>query len=765
MKKPKMRLNFKQSKYLTNLFTVITASTIIIVTLLSLIFYFSAQHYIERALYKSFFDEFKRTEAVLESLTDDVRSHLTYLQQLEGAQMLINSSEITRSEERGALNAISAYRSSNAMIYSVYIYNSHLDRYYVIGSQNSVRNHSFFDSEITDIIKSSQAFDFSQSISRTIPSEEYSKEKNLNVFTYILPENYSLQSREKGYIIINVLAEDILKYIFNSSHDSETSMFFYDNQKDSVISSGDAPDYLRVGRKTAKRTGESGYFIYHGKADGKKYLVMYQMLNAPAWSVVNLTPYSTVSEQIDRFRATTLLILIIMLILSLMFCVYTSKTLYKPISNIFEKIQKITTDYSRRSFSDISDSIDALRDEMAHLNSFRQKNSYIIKNERLKNFIFNDSEGELPQLNSIKDNTETVALILIKTDDYIEFTEKYSYSDRMLYKYSFINIIEEIIGSFAACDFIDISDESITGIIQITAPLNEEAVRGLLKNIQSAISANFGITVSAFVSGVLSLPANLSEIYENLYGLSLYRFHYGKECIIFSDSFDENSFRSVPLSPEDIKSLSSEIRMHHYDSSIAQLHMIISDIRSLTYTAAKISVYHLFIEVFTALSSIEKNSNHSLEINYTTLFDRIANKIETLDEIENELVNLLDCAFNAINVRKANKVQLLISSVCDYVAENYSNPNLSTVMIADSIKLSARYLTKIFSENMAVSLPNYITAYRIEKSKELLLNTNLPIKEIVNKIGWINLKYFYTIFKKATGVTPGDFRASGGKSE
>ena len=103
--------------------------------------------------------------------------------------------------------------------------------------------------------------------------------------------------------------------------------------------------------------------------------------------------------------------------------------------------------------------------------------------------------------------------------------------------------------------------------------------------------------------------------------------------------------------------------------------------------------------------------------------------------------------------------------MCDYVAENYSDPNLSTVMIADSIKLSARYLTKIFSENMAVSLPNYITAYRIEKSKELLLNTNLPIKEIVSRIGWINLKYFYTIFKKATGVTPGDFRASGGKSE
>ena len=170
-------------------------------------------------------------------------------------------------------------------------------------------------------------------------------------------------------------------------------------------------------------------------------------------------------------------------------------------------------------------------------------------------------------------------------------------------------------------------------------------------------------------------------------------------------------------------------------------------------------------ELLTAVMMMDAAAEpHSLEINYTTLFDKITNKIETLSEIENELTELLNCTFSAINLKKANKVNSLINEVCDFIAKNYSDPNLSTAMIADSVKISQRYLSKIFAENMPISLPSYITNYRIEKSKEYLLNTDFSIKEIVDKIGWINLKYFYTIFKKTTGTTPGDFRASSRKT-
>lgn len=754
----------KRSKYLSNLFSVITTSTIILITVLSLAFYFNAQNFIERALYDSYFDEFVRTKSILESLTEDMRSHLTYLNTTKDAQTLINSDEIQRSTERKALNSISKYRNSNSIIHSIYFYNKNLDRYYIISNQNHIRDKVFFDEEITKIIKNPMPYDFSEPISRTIPKAEFSASDKINVFTYILPENYSSQSQEKSYTIINVLADDILKYLFSNSQETGTSAFFYDIQKKSLICSGFSEylpkDSSLLGNKIAHFNTDSGYFIYKDKDLGKKYFTAYTKLDSPFWCMVKLTPYDTVATHINNFRITTLVIVLLMIILSLFYCIFTSKKLYKPIRTVFEKIQEITNDYSQKNFSSVSESIDALHEELSHLNNFKQKNAYIIKNEILKNFIFSGSENDFSMLNSVKNNTESVVLVIIKIDNYNTYMETYSYSDRMLYKYSFINIVEEIIGNHFKCDFIDISEENIAGIIRVSN-LSNDLLGELFSRFKKALTDNFNISASVFISKIVHLPANLSDIYENLYGISLYRFHFGKGCILFLDNFNEDSFKNIPVDSVELKPLISEIKMHHYDASIAELHNIIQKIFSLNYTAAKISVYHLLTDVFSTLATIEKNFNHSLEINYTTLFDKIANKAETLEEIEAEFTVLLNCAFNAINVRKTNKVQLLISQVCDYVANNYSDVNLSSVTIADSIKLSARYLTKIFSENTSTSLSNYITNYRIEKSKEYLLNTNLSVKEIVNKIGWINLKYFYTMFKKATGVTPGEFRTSG----
>lgn len=761
----RLKLLFKSSKSLPNLFGIITASTIVLITLLSLIFYFNAQLFIERALFDSYFGEFTRTQSILESLTEDMRSHLTYLNTTDDVYALINSSTSQRSAERRALTSVSKYRNSNPIIYSIYMYNKNLDRYYVVSGQNQIRDAVFFDSEITDIIKNPSSYDFSEPISRSIPKNEFSSAETIDVFTYILPENYNSQNKNKSYIIINVLADDILKYVFSNSKELNETAFFYDTNKNRVIcsdfSEASLADSSLLGKQIAEKEAGSDYFIY--TLSEKKYLTAYTKLTNVKWSLIKLTPYASVSTHIRSFRITTLVIVLLMILLSLLYSVFAFHKFYKPIGSIFEKIQKITSDYSNKTFTNISESVDALHEEISHLNSFKQKNAYLIKNETLKSFIFTGNENDISLLNSVKDNIGAVVLTLIKIDNYNNFNEELSYSDRMLYKYSFINILEEIIGTNFKCDFIDISEDSIAGIIQITS-VNKQTLKELFSKVQDALLKNFNISVSVFISETINLPACLSDVYENLYGISLYRFILGKGCILFSEDFDESRFRNTALDSEDIKQLSNEIRMHHYEAVIKELHNIVLEISQLNYPAAKMSIYNLLTNVFSALISIEKNSNHSLEINYTTLIDKMSNNLETLEEIENECKVLLNRAFNAIDVRKTNKMQHLISQIYEYVSKNYSDANLSSAQIADEFNLSTRYLTKIFLENTSVSLTNYITNYRIEKSKEYLINTDLSIKEIVEKIGWINLKYFYTMFKKVTGVTPGDFRTSGGQN-
>ena len=51
---------------------------------------------------------------------------------------------------------------------------------------------------------------------------------------------------------------------------------------------------------------------------------------------------------------------------------------------------------------------------------------------------------------------------------------------------------------------------------------------------------------------------------------------------------------------------------------------------------------------------------------------------------------------------------------------------------------------------------------RIEKSKKLLKNTDLNIREISNKVGFEDARRFAKVFKEVTGMTPRAFREKNG---
>ncbi|RZM07693.1 MAG: AraC family transcriptional regulator [Pedobacter sp.] len=57
-----------------------------------------------------------------------------------------------------------------------------------------------------------------------------------------------------------------------------------------------------------------------------------------------------------------------------------------------------------------------------------------------------------------------------------------------------------------------------------------------------------------------------------------------------------------------------------------------------------------------------------------------------------------------------------------------------------------------------------LTYVKIQKSKELLTGTSMPVKEIAFNLNFESVSYFITFFKSRTGMSPGEYRSkSGGK--
>ncbi|MDD2707853.1 MAG: AraC family transcriptional regulator [Verrucomicrobiae bacterium] len=74
--------------------------------------------------------------------------------------------------------------------------------------------------------------------------------------------------------------------------------------------------------------------------------------------------------------------------------------------------------------------------------------------------------------------------------------------------------------------------------------------------------------------------------------------------------------------------------------------------------------------------------------------------------------------------------------------------------------ISHHYLRHVFKSVYGISLVDWLTRTRIERAKELLTHSGLPLKSVASLCGFKNERYFSTRFRKSTGTSPGAFRST-----
>lgn len=79
--------------------------------------------------------------------------------------------------------------------------------------------------------------------------------------------------------------------------------------------------------------------------------------------------------------------------------------------------------------------------------------------------------------------------------------------------------------------------------------------------------------------------------------------------------------------------------------------------------------------------------------------------------------------------------------------------------LAKTLYISPQYLNRLFQQHIHKSPYQYLTSFRINKSKEYLINQpNLEIQEIAQRVGFQSPSQFIAIFKDKVGLTPKAFR-------
>lgn len=106
-----------------------------------------------------------------------------------------------------------------------------------------------------------------------------------------------------------------------------------------------------------------------------------------------------------------------------------------------------------------------------------------------------------------------------------------------------------------------------------------------------------------------------------------------------------------------------------------------------------------------------------------------------------------------------------IHEAMTYIRENLGQ-DISRTEVADMVHLNEEYFSKMFHKYAGCTFKEYVMEERMQQAQRLLKHSRLSVSLIASKVGYDNFSYFSKAFKKATGLTPQEYRkvhSSGGK--
>jgi len=117
-------------------------------------------------------------------------------------------------------------------------------------------------------------------------------------------------------------------------------------------------------------------------------------------------------------------------------------------------------------------------------------------------------------------------------------------------------------------------------------------------------------------------------------------------------------------------------------------------------------------------------------------------------------------------VSLANQMETIrrTEKVIKYVDDNFRDQGICLVMVSEHFGMSAQALSRTFKEVAGIGFKEYLTALRINESRRLLEETNIPVGEIARQMGYQDTSHFIKIFKSTCGLTPLGYRKESQKT-
>ena len=204
--------------------------------------------------------------------------------------------------------------------------------------------------------------------------------------------------------------------------------------------------------------------------------------------------------------------------------------------------------------------------------------------------------------------------------------------------------------------------------------------------------------------------------------------------------------------------LSTENRQRNY-CSIVQRFTECDGVGVLSKNAVTNMKYH-FVITTAMITRLCKQNGMEMEqaFHLSDFYIQKLDGIHTVEEVQSlhdEMV--MDYTEKMRRYFRDNTYSKHINASKEYIYSHIKE-RITIEDLADSLGVSASYLSRLFKKETGISVSAYIRRQKIEMAKNLLQYSDYSIIEIANRLSFSSQSHFIQQFREVTGMTPGKYR-------
>ncbi|ADL49826.1 response regulator transcription factor [Clostridium cellulovorans] len=379
----------------------------------------------------------------------------------------------------------------------------------------------------------------------------------------------------------------------------------------------------------------------------------------------------------------------------------------------------------------------------------KNKNKYLnltkkhLRNELLRKIVtgsyLQDDLIEYREISGQKSDAERFVVSIIDTCVGDETTKPIKIEER----------IEECLK-----DKMDIGLCRVEGKYVITfVDKSDASIKMLLSSIYNQLVGNKNVSAFIAIGESVEVVEDISKSYKSAKEIIENKFIYDDEKIVKYGSTNQGD-KDITFGKDDIQALYTSIEIGDMDKLTNTIKLLEKSLINSNLSTEKMK--GLLIKYFLEIKSQLVASFPEYKDKFPK-DDDIINGIYSYANLKTLLQYIKEEFMSMSEVIENNCSDNIMKRIVNYIDRNYYK-DIKLEMLAEIFNYNSAYLGKMFKNHTNESFNSYLDKIRIENAKKLLTNDSLKVYQVSEKVGYKNIDYFYSKFKRYVGMSPKEYK-------